>query len=310
MNSKRILITGAAGFIGSRLVSLLLEEGATCCGVDNLCTGCPEPAKHYNLEFRVQDIRDPEGIRPTFESFRPEIVVHLASIHHIPTCERDPAKAYHTNTVGTQIVLDASAAAACRKFILASTGGVYDWLDEALNEEAPVRPTDAYTLSKFTNEWQLSFWVAKTGRKGIVARIFNTIGTDDRNSHLVPDILRQIDSNGTISVVQLGNLCTKRDYIYVEDTAACLARMIEYEPAKAVEIFNVGTGKEYGVQFIAETIARIKNRRIEVQSNPSLVRKVDRRTQLADISKAFRELGWRPNCGLEQALKLTVGQEA
>jgi UDP-glucose 4-epimerase len=310
MNSQKILITGAAGFIGSRLVDILLTRGATCCGVDNLSTGCPLPEARQNLDFRVQDICDSDGINAIFASFRPEIVIHLAAIHHIPTCERIPSKAIHTNAVGTQIVLEASAAVGCRKIVLASTGGVYDWVDESLTEESPVRPTDTYTLSKVTNEWQLTYWVAQTGRKGIVARIFNTIGRDDRNGHLIPDILRQMNSTDDTTVIQLGNLRTKRDYIYVEDTAACLARMTEYEPTNGVEIFNVGTGKEYGVQFIAEAIARIKNRSVEVRSNPSLVRKVDRSTQLADISKTMAELGWKPKVSLEEALRLTVGQEA
>src|SRR5258708_26351507 len=119
-----------------------------------------------------------------------------------------PVKALEPNVVGTQIVLDASAGAGCRKFVLASTGGVYDWIDEPLTEETPVRPTDTYTLSKVTNEAQLAFWVAKTGQKAIVARIFNTIGTRDPNGHLIPEILSQLNSNGSTSIIQLGNLCT------------------------------------------------------------------------------------------------------
>ncbi len=254
----------------------------------------------------MQDVCEPEPVQKIFETFRPDTVVHLAAIHHIPTCERDPAKAFHTNVVGTQIVLEASTAASCRKFVLASTGGVYDWVDEPLSEDSPVRPTDTYTFSKYTNEWQLAQWAAKTGCRGIVARIFNTIGSDDRNGHLIPQILRQLNSQMDTSIVQLGNLHTKRDYIYVEDTALCLMKMVDYQPKNGIETFNVGTGQQYDVRFIAETIARIKNCPIEIRSIPSLVRKVDRGTQLADISKSLRELGWKPNWELHDALRLSI----
>src|SRR5437879_8456867 len=199
LTSVKVLVTGAAGFIGSCLLPILLRKGALCCGLDDLSTGCSEPKVHPNLDFRVQDICQPEAVHAIFAGFRPDIVVHLAAVHHIPTCERVPSKAYHTNIVGTQIVLDAAAATGCRKFILASTGGVYDWSEGPLTEDGPIRPTDTYTLSKFTNETQLAFWKAKTGQKAIVARIFNTIGANDRNGHLIPEILAQLNSNGKTS---------------------------------------------------------------------------------------------------------------
>jgi UDP-glucose 4-epimerase len=207
-------------------------------------------------------------------------------------------------------VLEASDVVGGEKVVLASTGGVYDWVEGALTEETPVRPTDIYTLSKVTNEQQLALWVAKTGRAGIIARIFNTIGRHDRNGHLIPDILRQLGSNGHCAVVKLGNLDTRRDYIYVDDTAACLARIAQSEQCEGLERFNVGTGHQVDVRSIVECIARIRNRPVECQSDPGRMRRVDRSSQLADMTKTSSQLGWMPRYGLEEALRLTAGEEA
>jgi len=309
MNANRILVTGAAGFIGSRVIAKLAREQFSCFGIDNLETGCPPLTATDNLDFRIQDICDPKGLTRIFEEARPDVVVHLAAMHHIPTCERNPSKALYVNVVGTQNVLQAAAQAGSRRIVLASTGGVYDWIEGALTEEMPVRPTDIYTLSKATNERQLTLWVEGTDRTGIIARIFNTIGQNDRNAHLIPDILCQLKSNGHHPVVRLGNQHTRRDYIHVEDTAACIVTMVQADYSRGIATFNVGTGKEHSVRTIVECIAGIRNRHVEYQSDPSRIRRVDRSSQLADVTKTRSELGWVARLNLEEALRLTVGEE-
>ena len=100
----KVAITGAAGFIGSRLLSILLSAGVRCCGLDNLSSGCAKPNAHHNLEFHVEDIRASERVLAIFDDFRPDVIVHLAAIHHIPTCERNPSEALEVNVVGFQNV--------------------------------------------------------------------------------------------------------------------------------------------------------------------------------------------------------------
>jgi UDP-glucose 4-epimerase len=309
MQGKGVLITGAAGFIGTRLVNRLIRLGYRCMGLDDLSSGCPPLAPHENLEFKIQDVCESEGVRKAFRQFLPETVVHLAAIHHIPTCERNAPRALEVNVVGCQVVLEAAELAGCRKFILASTGGVYDWQEGPLAEETPVRATDIYTLSKITNERQVALWSASTGTPVIVARIFNTIGQNDPNAHLIPDILRQLNTNEKRMLVRMGNLHTRRDFIYVDDTAACLAMMVEAEGLHGVEFFNVGTGREYAVRSIVEGIARIKGCSLELQVDPRLARRVDRSCQLADITKTASTLNWQPRYSLEEALRLSIGQE-
>ena len=303
----RVLVTGGAGFIGSRLVSLLLSSGHECMAVDNLANGRTPPRPQPQFEFVEQDIRERPSILSSFTAFRPSVVVHLAAIHHIPTCEQDAATALEVNIVGFQSVLDAATGSGCTRVVLASSGAVYEWRDGPLHENGtPTRASDIYSLSKLTNEAQLKLWAAKTNSSGKVARIFNTIGESDPNGHLIPDILRQLGSQADPAVIKLGNLSTSRDYIYVEDTAACLFALVDHPALPGVEFFNIGTGIEYNVRALVERIARIEGKSIEIVVDSERVRKVDRSGQLADMTSTITRLGWRPRYSLDEALKLIL----
>lgn len=305
--SQKVLITGGAGFIGSRLTEQLLEAGTECLVIDNLSVGLPEPASRDALRFERLDIRDGVALEKAGRDFRPDVIVHLAAIHHIPTCEKDPQEAYRVNVLGFQAVLDAATASECGRIVLASSGAVYDWRDEALKEnDTPLKPHDVYSLSKFIDEHQLRLWTERTGGAGTVARIFNTIGKNDPNAHLIPDILRQMQTGRNKAEIRLGNIHTRRDYIYVEDTAAGLLSMTLSPVSAGVEIFNLGTGVESDVEKLVQVIAGIKGIECTIVIDPARVRKVDRQSQKADITQARIKLHWKPKRDFQEAIRLAV----
>ena len=305
--TSRVAITGAAGFIGSRLLPILLSAGIRCCGIDNLSSRCEPPRADGNLEFHIEDILDSERIWAIVNSFRPEVIVHLAAIHHIPTCEQNPSKALDVNIVGFQNILSIAERTKCSRVILASSGVVYDWYEGPLNEDlTPIKERDIYSLSKITNEHQLTFWRDRSKGTGIVARLFNTIGRNDPNAHLIPDILRQLTSNGRRVTVKLGNLKPRRDYIYVDDVAEALARIVRSRDLHGFECFNIGTGAEYDVETLVENIASLKGVAVDIEVDASRIRTVDRPSQVADIRKATSRLGWRPQYNLQDALRMTL----
>jgi UDP-glucose 4-epimerase len=298
-----VLVTGGAGFIGSRLVCRLLSSGRECLVLDNLSRGTPAPGPHPHLKLAGFDICDRPSVVASFQEFRPDVVVHLAAVHHIPTCERDPAAALNTNIVGFQTILDAAALIECPKVILASSGAVYSWQNSALVENrTPTHATDIYSLSKLTNERQIELWADKTRVSGWIARIFNTIGENDPNGHLIPDVLRQLDSRTARAKIKLGNLSTRRDYIYVQDTAACLCAMVDGETSPGIECFNIGTGVEHSVRELVELMAQSVGRPIDIDIDPQRVRRVDRPSQLAEMTKTRARFGWKPAYSLQQAL--------
>lgn len=304
----RIAVTGCAGFIGAPLTDLLVAAGHAVLGIDDLSLGQPAPDSRSGFQFEQLDITDERNIRSVIRGFRPEQLIHLAAIHHIPTCEQRAPDAMRVNVVGTQILLDISREENCSKFVLASSGAVYDWAEGPLNEEkSPTRPYDTYATSKLANEHQVAVWQRRTGGTGIIARLFNTIGPRDLNGHLIPDIMTQLSgSSREPCVVRLGNTRSRRDYIYVDDTAMALFKMAEAQLGKSMQVFNVGTGREYGVLDILEGIANVLGVTYSVEIDPVRIRSIDRLHQVADIGRAQRMLGWQPEYDLETALRQTL----
>lgn len=300
----RVLVTGGAGFIGSRAVALLADLGCEVVALDNGYVGLPLPAQSERVTPVHADIRDRDRIKAALAEHRPEAVLHLAAVHHIPTCEREPHLAMDVNIMGTQSLLEAMEAAGCRNIVMASSGAVYRWDDGPLNEETTgTGATDVYSITKLTNEYQIGGWADRTGSRAHAIRLFNTIGSGDPNGHLIPDILQQIAAGDDRPVIRLGNTAPKRDYIYVDDVAAgfvaALGHVLEGAPR---DIFNLSTGRELNVGGLVELMGEIMGKQVRIESDPSRFRKIDRLQQLGDPSKLSARTGWQPAWRIRDAL--------
>ncbi len=307
MQFERVLVTGGAGFIGNRLVRGLSEIGVKTAVVDNLYVKMPMPSASQFVCCYEADIRDADKIDNVFREFQPEAIVHLAAIHHIPTCERNPHLAMEVNVLGTQVVLDTAERRGVKQVVLASSAAVYDWWDTALIEdETPLKATDVYSTGKLANEYQLATWASRSGGGGAIARIFNVIGHDDPNGHLIPDILSQLEiENGRVRVprVRVGNTQPKRDYTHADDTARGLLAILGHLNAGGpVEAFNLSRGEEYSVVHLIKIISSYLGCELEVQHDESRVRRVDRPHLLGDQKKVQSTLGWRARVGIDDAL--------
>src|SRR5262249_49522505 len=233
---------------------------------------------------------------------RPGSIVHLAAVHHIPTCEREPHLALDVNVLGTQSLLDAAAEVGVKNIVFASSGAVYKWENGPLDEmRTRTDATDVYSISKLTNEYQFACWGGRGGARAHIARVFNTIGEGDPNGHLIPDILAQL--NRQIDVVRLGNITPKRDYIYVDDVADGFVALLEgLHEGKAVDHFNLCTGQELSVHELVSLIGKLLGVNVRVESDPARMRKSDRPHQLGDPSKLQESRNWRPRWKIIDAL--------
>jgi len=298
-----VLVTGGCGFVGSRLVARLVDAGETVLALDDLSLGRPEslPA---SVELVVADVRDTDAVAELVAVHRPRAVLHLAAIHFVPACNSDPPAALSVNVVGTQSLLTALERAHLPDaLVLASTGAVYEPSPHPHREDSPLAPDDVYGLSKLRAEQAARLMHRRTGAPVAVARLFNVVGPGETNPHLVPEIVTQARRGGEL---RLGNLDTRRDYVYVDDVAQGLHKLAEAVPHEGLATLNLGAGRAVDGHELIELIGELVGRRLTVTGDPERTRHSDRPVLESDPSAARELLGWEATTSLRAALAAAV----
>ncbi len=299
----RVLVTGGCGFVGARLCRRLLEAGHEVVALDNLSLGS-EKAIDEGVGLSVADIRDPD-VGGVIAEARPDVVFHVAAIHYIPLCEQDPANAVAVNVEGTQRVLDGSAAAGAQAVVLASSAAVYAPSPAPHHEDSPLGPTDVYGHTKLWAEQLTDLFHQRSGVPVAIARLFNVFGPGETNPHLIPTILRQAESGAEL---ELGNLSTRRNYVFVGDVAEALASLGALAVRSPRLIANIGGRRDYDGAQVVEEISRVLGRELTVRTDEARLRRSDRPRLAADCTWAGEHLEWRSRTTFEEGLRAAAAQ--
>jgi UDP-glucose 4-epimerase len=305
-----VIVTGGAGFIGSMLCRLLVEQGENVVVIDNLSNGQRKLIDVLGPKARLleTDIRDTEAVRKIIKDVRPRGLCHLAAIHFIPYCNKYPLEALDINVQGTLSVLEACKVNPPDMVVVASTAAVYGICDEPCRETDTPGPLDIYGISKHTLEQLAWLYSSDTGAPCIAARIFNAVGPNETNLHLVPQLINQLVRGERI--VSLGNLEPRRDYIHTSDLARGLIAVLSHKQ-DGFDVFNIGTGEEHSVKDIVKMCEVILNQPIKISQSSMLTRKVDRMHLCANTDKIQQAMGWKPKVTIREALRelLSAGVE-
>lgn len=309
--SKKVLVTGGAGFIGSHLAEELLEKG---CEVKVFV--------HYNsfnrwgwidylpaekkkkIEIFTGDIRDPNGVKEAMKEC--EVVFHLAALIGIPYSYHSPDTYVDTNVKGTLNILQAARQLEVKRIIHTSTSEIYGTAQFVpITEEHPVNPQSPYAATKASADFLALTFFRSFNTPVAVVRPFNTYGPRQSARAIIPTIITQLLSgNGTVT---LGSVTPTRDLNFVKDTACGFIKAAESEMSVG-EVINLGSNFEISVGDLALKIASLMGKEILIEGSDERLRpeKSEVERLWAANQKAKNLLGWQPLFDLESGLKETI----
>jgi dTDP-glucose 4,6-dehydratase len=325
-SARRFLVTGGAGFIGSALVRTILQrphhealifDSLTYAG--NLASLAPV-AQNPRYRFVRGDICDVAAVKAVFDSFQPDLVMHLAAESHVDRSIDDPGTFIRTNVVGTTVLLQAALRYWCRldaerrnmfRFHHISTDEVFGSLGETGNfhEDAPYAPNSPYSASKAGSDHLVRAWHHTYGLPTIITNCSNNYGPYHFPEKLIPLMILNAVEGKPLPVYGSGE--NVRDWLYVEDHAEAL--ILAVERGRVGESYNVGGRSERRNIDVVRAICDLVDEMIPdpVGSRSRLIRFVEDRPghdlrYAIDCSKIERELGWTPLETFETGLRKTV----
>jgi UDP-glucose-4-epimerase GalE len=302
----RVIVTGGAGYLGSHICKALAQTGTEILVVDNLERGNRAALNWGN--FNLCDLRDPTATTKTFESFRPEVVIHAAAYAYVGESFSKRDRYFQNNVEGTRNVLDAMTKVGCRRIIFSSSCSVYgNASGTPLTESQAIAPINPYAETKVQSEILIRQFADQGLGTYAILRFFNLAGADpdfeigeshDPETHLIPLAIKS--AFGTSPILKIfGNdyptpdgTCI-RDYVHVSDLAqAHLKSMAHLLKGGSSEVFNLGAGQGYSVRQIISKLEEILERELLYDSVER--RAGDPAILIADISKAQKILEWTP----------------
>lgn len=308
---KRVLVTGAGGFIGSHLTEALCDAGAQVRAMVRYNSrndwGFLEdlPEKHKeSVEIVSSDIADPFAVDSAVEGC--DTVFHLAALIGIPYSYVAPESYVRTNITGTLNVLQAAKRYGIRRMVQTSTSETYGTAQYTpIDEKHPLVGQSPYSASKIgADQMALSFF-RSFEFPVVVLRPFNTFGPRQSARAVIPTIISQLAANGTLT---LGSLSPIRDFTYVGDTARGFMAAGEAPKEVEGEVINVGTGRAVTIGETASMICELMNLEsgIEHQSNRVRPGKSEVMELICDARKAERLMNWSAEISFEEGLKATI----
>ncbi len=314
MSRGSVLITGAAGFLGSHLVDAYLRRGFLVIGVDNFFRGKPEnlPKECKDFIFVKLDLTSEDAtelLSKYLREYSVNLVIHYAAINGTKYFYDIPYKVLDDNVRMTQNVLRATELAGCvRKVVYASSSEVYGEPSVIPTPEShPImlevqQRRDSYAASKALGEFYVKLFSETHGIDYLILRIFNTYGPRMDTSEygqVIPELIRKLFFDEVFTIIGPGT--QTRSFCYVDDHVRLVMKLVE---KCRNDVFNVGSDEEVTILELAKILHELVGRPFKPKILPP--RPGDRMRRRPDISKLIRAVDDKPRIGLREGLKLTI----
>lgn len=298
----KVLITGAAGFVGSHLIthlkSLNWDVSAACL-----------PHEHIDIVVPVyeMDILNPATISEILEQTKPDYIFHLAAQSSVALSWKQPDLTVDVNIKGTIHLLEAIRNMKYPvRILLIGSGEEYGYIfpeELPIREDTQLRPVNIYAGTKAAQGLFGQIYAYAYGLEIIIARAFNHIGPGQLDTFAVSDFCRQtaeIESGIRPPVIKVGNLSVRRDFTDVRDIVKAYSLLIE--KGKPGKIYNIGNGKAIAMQEVLDLILSLSTERISIEQDATKLRPSDMQVMEADISRFAELTNWKPEIPLRDTL--------
>ena len=308
LENKKILVTGADGFIGSHLTEELIRRGfnvrAFVLYNSFNSWGWLDHAESEikkNLDIFAGDVRDPHGVRTAMKGC--DVVFHLAALIGIPYSYHSPDTYVDTNIKGTLNIVQAARELGVAKVLHTSTSEVYGTARFVpITEEHPLQGQSPYSASKIgADQIAMSFYIS-FGTPVTIVRPFNTYGPRQSARAVIPTVITQIASGSR--KIKLGAMHPTRDFNYVKDTVNGFIAIAESDKTVG-EVINIGSNYEVSIGDTVKLIAELMNKEIDIDTDTKRIRPENSEVERlwAENAKAKKLTGWEPAYGQREGFK-------
>lgn len=297
----RILVTGASGFVGQKLVSRLRAAEPDVCVIP--VHGPQKVGGALSL-----DLADVDACLAMVQEVRPTVIVHLAALSSVGATLVDTEGVWRSNFEGTRALARAALTLETDvQFVFASSGEVYgrQFNNGACDEDAPLAPTSPYARTKVACEYLLND-LASEKMSVVVLRLFNHSGPGQEERFVVPSFAAQVaelERGGRGGQIKVGNLDASRDFSDVEDIIDAYLAVIRHErPLSRFSVFNVGSGVNRSIRSIVDALIGLAAAPIEPVSDPTRMRPGDVAAARGVFERFRAEFGWSPARPFDQTI--------
>ncbi|MCW9035971.1 MAG: GDP-mannose 4,6-dehydratase [Rhodospirillales bacterium] len=307
-NGKKVLVTGAGGFIGSHLAEQLVSEGAEVRALTHYNGAgrlgwLDESAQAPQMDIVLGDITDPFAVKEYAKGV--DVIFHLAALIAIPYSYVAPASYLRTNAEGTLNVLQAARELGTSRVVHTSTSEVYGTAEYVpIDEKHPLKGQSPYSASKIAADKMAESYYRSFDLPVVTVRPFNTFGPRQSARAVIPTIITQALRDG---VVKLGSLLPTRDMTLVDDTVNGFLKAGVVEGVEGLTI-NLGTGHEVSIGQMANMVGEILGHELTIETEGLRKRpeKSEVERLLSNNAYAKEKLGWSPTYSLKEGLERTI----
>lgn len=298
---KKVLIFGAAGFVGGYLAEEFLTHGYAVCGSDIADTA----ALPAGVTYHKGDLLSSDQVQALILAEQPDIIVNLAAISSVGASWSIPQTTVSVNVVGALNILE--AARKCEtapRVLFVGSSEEYAATDSPMDESTPLNANNPYGISKMTQERFAALYRERYGMQVCCVRPFNHTGVGQRESFVLPSFCKQaaeIEKTGKPGVIKVGNLSAERDFSSVKDIVRAYRLIVER--GDCTKVYNVGSGKAYSLRQMLEYIVSLCTVPVTVEVDPERFRPVDTPVVCCDHSAITEDLGWMPEYSIFDVLQ-------